>query len=133
VTAHVVRPMMNRDSQFFWDGTALGELRIQRCNACGALRFPPGPACQSCDAYDPGHVVAAGTGTVFSYVVHRHPPVPGKELPIVIALIDLDEGVRMVGEVIDVDPDEIEIGMRLQVAFNRVDDDLTLPVWRRAA
>jgi uncharacterized OB-fold protein len=59
--------------------------------------------------------------------------VPGKELPIVIALIDLDEGVRMVGEVVDVTPDEIEIGMRLCVDFNRVDDDLTLPVWRRAA
>ena len=95
-------PMVNRDSQFFWDGTAAGELRIQRCNACGALRFPPGPACPACGALDRGYVVAAGTGTVFSYVVHRHPPVPGKELPIVIALIDLDEGVRMVGEVVDV-------------------------------
>ena len=137
MTAHVVRPMVNRDSQFFWDGTAAGELRIQRCNACGTLRFPPGPACQSCDAYDRGHVVAAGTGTVYSYVVHRHPPVPGKELPILIALIDLDEGVRMVGEVVDV-PDAppesggIEIGMRVQVDFNRIDDDLMLPVWRRA-
>jgi len=132
VTARVVRPMVNRDSQFFWDGTVAGELRIQQCNACGALRFPPGPACQSCDAYDRGHVVAAGTGTVFSYVVHRHPPVPGKDLPIVIALIDLDEGVRMVGEVLDVSPEEIAIGMRLRVDFNRIDDELTLPVWRRA-
>jgi uncharacterized protein len=132
VTAHVVRPMVNRDSRFFWDGTAAGELRIQKCNACGVLRFPPGPACQSCDAYDRGHLVAAGTGTVFSYVVHRHPPVPGKELPIVVALIDLDEGVRMVGEVVDVGPEEIRIGMRLRVDFDRVDDDLTLPVWRTA-
>jgi 3-oxo-4,17-pregnadiene-20-carboxyl-CoA hydratase alpha subunit len=133
---HVVRPMMNRDSQFFWDGTRVGELRIQKCNACGAKRFPPGPACQSCPAYDRGYEVAAGTGTVFSYVVHRHPPVPGKELPIVIALIDLEEGVRMVGEVVDVpegdDGPEIEIGMALRVGFNRIDDDLTLPVWRRA-
>jgi uncharacterized OB-fold protein len=128
--------MVNRDSQFFWDGTKAGELRIQKCNACGATRFPPGPACQSCPAYDRGYAVAAGTGTVFSYVVHRHPPVPGKELPIVIALIDLDEGVRMVGEVVDVaegeDGPEIEIGTRLRVDFNRVDDDLTLPIWRSA-
>ncbi|MFL6062195.1 MAG: Zn-ribbon domain-containing OB-fold protein [Marmoricola sp.] len=124
----VVRPMMNRDSQFFWDGTAAGELRIPRCNACGALRFPPGPACQSCEAYDRGYVVAAGTGTVYSYVVHRHPPVPGKELPIVIALIDLDEGVRMLGEVVGVD--DLEVGDRLRVDYNRIDDDLTLPVWR---
>jgi uncharacterized OB-fold protein len=64
--------------------------------------------------------------------VHRHPPVPGKKLPIVIALIDLDEGVRMVGEVADVADNQIEIGMRLQVDFNRVDDDLTLPIWNRA-
>jgi len=136
VTAHVVRPMVNRDSQFFWDGTRAGELRIQTCNACGAKRFPPGPACQSCAAYDRGFEVAAGTGTVFSYVVHRHPPVPGKELPIVIALIDLYEGVRMVGEVVDVadgdDGPDIEIGTRLRVDFNTVDEELTLPVWRKA-
>ena len=132
-----VRPMMNRDSQFFWDGVAAGELRIQVCNACGAKRFPPGPACPDCGALDRGHVASAGRGTVFSYVVHRHPPVPGKELPIVIALIDLEEGLRMVGEVVDAVPDdggdvEIEIGMPLQVDFRRVDDELTLPVWRRA-
>ena len=132
MSAEVVRPMRNRDSQFFWDGTAVGELRIPKCNACGALRFPPGPACQSCDAYDRGHQVAAGTGSVFSYVVHRHPPVPGKELPIVIALIDLDEGVRMVGELVGLADVDVHIGMRVRVDFARVDGDLTLPVWRAA-
>jgi len=125
-----VRPMVNRDSQFFWDGTRAGELRIQVCAACGATRFPPGPACQSCDAYDRGYQVASGEGTVFSYVVHRHPPIPGKELPVVIALIDLDEGVRMVGEVADVD--DLSIGDRLRVDFTQVDDELTLPIWRKA-
>ncbi len=133
--AHVVRPMINRDSQYFWDGTAAGELRIQSCNACGVLRHPPGPTCPACGAFDRGHVVASGRGTVFSFVVHRHPPVPGKELPIVLALIELDEGVRMVGEVIgvpDAGEDAIAIGMQLQVDYRRIDDDLTLPIWRRA-
>ena len=137
MTAGVIRPMIGRDSRFFWEGTRVGELRIQKCNACGAKRFPPGPACQRCEAYDRGYDVAAGTGTVFSYVVHRYPPVPGKELPIVIALVDLDEGVRMVGEVVDAVSDsggdaEIEIGMRLRVDYRRIDDELTLPIWRRA-
>jgi uncharacterized OB-fold protein len=132
VTGAVIRPMIGLDSRFFWEGTAAGELRIQRCDSCGRLRFPPGPACPACGAFERGYVVAAGTGTVFSYVVHRHPPVPGKELPIVIALIELDEGVRMVGEVVDVGDDEIGIGMALRVDFNRIDDELTLPVWRRA-
>lgn len=132
MTAGTIRPMRGRDTEFFWEGTAVGELRVQECRGCGALRFPPGPSCPRCHSFDQSYVVAAGTGTVFSYVVHRHPPVPGKELPIVIALIDLDEGVRMVGEVVDVGDDEIEIGMRLRVDFHRIDDDLTLPTWRKA-
>ena len=94
--------MINRDSQFFWDGTAAGELRIQVCNACGAKRFPPGPACPDCGALDRGFVVDRRPR--HGLLLRRAPPpaVPGKELPIVIALIDLDEGVRMVGEVVDV-------------------------------
>ncbi|WP_300402226.1 OB-fold domain-containing protein [Nocardioides sp.] len=131
----LTRPMVNRDSQFFWDGTAVGELRIQSCNACASLRFPPGPTCPDCGAFDRGHVVASGRGTVFSYVVHRHPPVPGKELPIVLVLVELEEGLRMLGELVDVPDDEIadvEVGMAVQVDFNRIDDDLTLPIWRRA-
>ena len=127
-----VRPMVNRDSAYFWEGTLVGELRIQQCNACQALRHPPGPACPACGALDRGYVVAGGVGTVYSYIVHRHPPVPGKELPILLALIDLDEGVRMVGEIVDLPDTDLEIGLRVQVDFNRVDDELALPVWRKA-
>ncbi len=126
-----VRPMVNRDSAYFWEGTAKRELRIQTCIACGALRHPPGPACPACGALERGYVVASGRGTVFSFVVHRHPPVPGKELPICIALIDLEEGVRMVGELVDVAPEELEIGMPVEVDWRRVDEELTLPVWRK--
>ena len=128
-----VRPMVNRDNRYFWDGTLAGELRVQRCNACAALRHPPGPACPDCGALDRGHVVASGLGTVYSYVIHRHPPVPGKELPILLALIDLDEGVRMVGEVVDLPEDELAVGLRVQVDYRAVDDDLTLPIWRKAS
>lgn len=127
-----IRPMQNRDTAYFWEGASKGELRIQSCNACGALRHPPGPACPACGALDRGYVVASGLGTVFSYVVHRHPPVPGKELPLVIALVDLDEGVRMVGEVRGLPEPEISIGTRLRVAWDEIDDELTLPVWEVA-
>jgi uncharacterized OB-fold protein len=122
--------MINRDSAYFWDGAREKELRIQSCGACGTLRHPPGPSCPTCGAFDRSYVVATGLGTVFSFVIHRHPPVPGKELPIVLALIDLDEGVRMVGEV----PGELDlaIGDRVQVDWQPVDDELTLPIWRRA-
>jgi uncharacterized OB-fold protein/acyl dehydratase len=128
--APVIRPMVNRDSEFFWEGTRKGELRIQRCGACGELRHPPGPMCPVCGATRPDYVVARGTGTVYSYAVHRHPPLPGKELPIVLALVELDEGVRMVGELLDAADDQVEIGLPVEVSLVRVDDELTLPAWR---
>lgn len=131
-----VRPVLGLDNIYFFEGTKLGELRIQKCNACGVLRHPPGPACPDCGALDRGYVVAKGQGTVFSFLVHRAPQVPGKELPLVIALVDLDEGVRFVAEVTGVPadgPDGLAIGDRLEVDWNVVDDELTLPIWRRVA
>jgi uncharacterized OB-fold protein len=128
----VMRPLISPDTEFFWAGTAAGELRIQRCGNCAALRHPPGPMCPHCGATSPGYVTAAGTGEVYSYVVHHHPPVPGKQLPIVVALVQLPEGVRMVGELLGVRPDQVRVGLPVQVEFVRVDDELTLPAWREA-
>src|ERR1035438_6845545 len=145
--APAMRPLVSPDTEFFWAGTAAGELRLQRCEGCGALRHPPGPMCPQCGsaqdgsaqsgsiqggAAGPGYLTAAGTGEVYSYVVHHHPPVPGKQLPIVVALVQLPEGVRMVGELIGVSPDQVRIGLPVQVEFVRVDDELTLPAWREA-
>ena len=126
----VLRPAVSPDTAFFWDGAAAGELRIQRCGACGELRHPPGPMCPACGAARPGYVVAAGTGEVYSYVVQHHPPVPGKQLPIVVALVQLPEGVRMTGELLGVSRDRVRIGLPVRVEFVRVDDALTLPAWR---
>jgi uncharacterized OB-fold protein len=131
-----MRPQVTPDTAFFWAGTAAGELRIQRCAGCGALRHPPGPMCPACGTpSDGGYVIAAGTGEVFSYVVHHHPPVPGKKLPLVVALVQLPEGVRMVGEMPGVRPDQVRIGLPVRATFVQVDDDLNpfaLPAWRLA-
>jgi uncharacterized OB-fold protein len=125
----LVRPQMNRDTQFFWDGTAAGELRIQKCNACGELRHPPGPMCPTCHAADRGYVVASGRGRVFSFLVHHAPQLPGKALPATLALVELEEGVRMVGEVLQPPDGGIAIGDPVHVVFERIDDDLTLAQW----
>jgi hypothetical protein len=125
-----VRPVISHDTDFFWAGTAAGELRIQRCPVCGRLRHPPGPMCPSCGADRPDWMSATGRGTVFSYVVHHHPAVPGKQPPFVVALVELEEGVRMIGELIDVDPHDVTIGLPVEVALTRIDDELTLPFWR---
>jgi len=125
-------PLITPDTAFFWDGTAAGELRIQRCAACGALRHPPGPMCPACGAAsDSGYTVAAGAGEVFSYVVHHHPPVPGKRLPMVVALVQLPEGVRILGEMPGVRPDQVRIGLPVRVTFTQA-GDMALPAWRPA-
>jgi uncharacterized protein len=129
----VLRPIVSRDTAFFWEGTAAGELRIQRCGGCGRLRHPPGPACPACGAAKPEYIVAAGTGEVYSYVVQHHPPVPGRRLPIVVALVRLTEGVRMTGELLGVSRERVRIGLPVRAEFVRVDDALTLPAWREDA
>jgi uncharacterized protein len=127
----IMKPPYSPDTEFFWAGAAIGELRIQRCGVCGALRHPPGPACLDCGVTEKqDYQVAAGTGTVYSYVVHRHPPVPGKQLPIVIALVELTEGVRMLGELHGISSAQVGIGLPVRVDFTRIDDELVLPGWR---
>ena len=128
--ADVLRPVISPDTAFFWEGTARHELRIQRCGDCGARRHPPGPMCPACGAVRPTYDLASGTGEIYSYVVHHHPPVPGRQLPIVIALVQLAEGVRMVGELIGTAPDRVRIGLPVRVTFVEVDGELTLPAWR---
>jgi uncharacterized OB-fold protein len=131
--AYPLAPVISQDTAFFWSGLRIGELRIQRCVTCGSLRHPPGPLCPLCHSTDRDHLVASGTGEIYSYVVHHHPPVPGKKAPFVVAVVALPEGVRMVGnvmgEVADV-RDRLRIGAPVTVFFEPVGGDLVLPSWR---
>jgi uncharacterized OB-fold protein/acyl dehydratase len=128
-----LRPAVGPDTRFFWDGVRAGELRIQRCAECGALRHPPGPMCPACHATKRDHVVAAGRGVVHSYVVHHHPPVPGLTPPYVVALVELEEGIRIIGNLLGCAPGDAYIGMPVELEFQRMDEELTLPQWRPAA
>lgn len=124
------RPAQSHDNAFFWEGVARGELRIQRCTGCQALRHPPGPMCPHCQSLDWDAVVSAGRGSVFSFVVAHHPPVPPFSYPNAIALIELDEGTRLVSNLVGIAPADVAIGMRVRVEFTRVDDELILPLFR---
>jgi len=86
--------------------------------------------CLACGGAKPDYVVAAGTGEIYSYVVHHHPPVPGRQVPFVVALVQLPEGVRIVGELLGAGPEQVRIGMPVRAEFVTVDDELTLPAWR---
>jgi hypothetical protein len=124
------RPARTQDTAFFWDGVAAGELRIQRCTRCRALRHPPGPMCPHCQSLEWDALVASGRGRVFSFVVVHHPPVPPFAYPNAIVLVELDEGTRLVSNLVGVDPADVTIGMPVQVEFTRVDEELVLPLFR---
>lgn len=126
------RPAQSADTSFFWEGARRGELLIQRCVSCGTLRHPPGPGCASCGSLDWDTVTSAGRGVVHSFAVHHYPPIPGFEYPLAVGLIDLDEGTRLVANIVDIDPGAIEIGMPVEVAFASFGDDLVLPQFRPA-
>jgi uncharacterized protein len=112
----LMRPALSRDTAFFWEGVTAHELRIQR-RPDGSLQHPPVPAVWQDKAEPIDYVVAAGKGTVFSFVVHHAPKVPGRTLPFVIALVELEEGVRMLGELRNVDHAKVAIGMPVHATY----------------
>lgn len=124
------RPAVTADNAFFFEGTRRGELLVQRCGGCGRLRHPPLPACPQCRSLDWAPVPVAGTGTIYSFVVVHHPQVPAFDYPLPIALVELDDGVRMVGQLVGVDPAAVRIGMAVAAELTAVDDELTLPLFR---
>jgi uncharacterized protein len=126
------RPAITQDSSFFFEGAKRGELLIQRCESCGKLRHPPRPACPYCRSLDWGTVVSSGRGTVFSFVVVHHPQAAGFEYPLPVVLVELEEGTRLISNVSGIEPEDLRIGMEVEVDFRSYADDLTLPVFRPA-
>jgi uncharacterized OB-fold protein/acyl dehydratase len=129
----MMRPSSSRDTKFFWDGVNAHELRIQK-RLDGSLQHPPVPALWQDKEAPIDYVVAGGKGTVFSFVVHHAPKVPGRTLPFIIALIELEEGVRMLGELRNVEPATVEIGMPVRATYidfpaNDVGPAWTLYAW----
>ena len=112
----MMRPSSSRDTVFFWEGVKAHELRIQR-RPDGSLQHPPVPAVWQDRAEPIDYVVASGEGTVYSFVVHHAPKVPGRTLPFVIALVELEEGVRMLGELRGVEHDKVKIGMPVRATY----------------
>lgn len=127
------RPGTTHDTLFFWEGARRHELLIQRCTACATLRHPPQARCDRCGSYDWDARRASGRGEVYSYVVAHHPQVPAFDYPLPIALVALEEGTRIVGEIVDCAPEDVAIGMPVEVTWIDDGDDLSVPAFRPAA
>ena len=127
------RPAITQDNAFFFEGAAQGRLLIQRCASCGRLRHPPGPMCPACRSLEWDTVDASGRGVVYSYVVNHHPQVAAFDYPLVVALVELEEGTRLVSNVVGVDAHDVHVGMPVEVEFVAFDDELTLPQFHPTA
>jgi uncharacterized protein len=124
------RPALTQDNSFFFDGARAGRLLIQRCATCEVLRHPPRPACAACGSFEWDTVESAGRGTVYSYVVVHHPQVPAFDYPLPIAVVELEEGTRLVANLVGIEADAVHIGLPVAVAFVVTDDELTLPMFK---
>ena len=128
-------PQPDEDTAPFWEAARDGRLLIQRCESCGAVQFYPRVLCTACGEGPPAWQEASGRGTVHTFTIVRQNLVPPfKDLaPYVLAIIDLEEGVRMMGNVLECDPADVHIGMAVEVVFEPATDELSLPMWRPAS
>ena len=111
----------------FWQGCQAGELRYQRCHSCGLSNFPPTEHCRQCLSGGLRWARSGGHGEVYSWTVVHRPVTTEFDPPYAPAIVTLDEGYQMLTNVVGVAPDDLAIGMRVQVQFHAVGDGVTLP------
>ena len=128
-------PRVDEESRGYWEALARHQLYLQRCRDCGTKRFYPRALCPRCLSSSTEWVRASGRGAVYSFTVTHQNQAPGfrEELPYVLAIVELDEGVRIMTNVVGCAPDAIRIGMRVEVVFDDVTAEITLPKFRPAA
>jgi uncharacterized protein len=134
VEAEYLKPLPHPtpDSEPFWEACRRHSLEMQKCNACGQFWFPPGNRCVHClsDAWD--WKALSGKGSVVTFTVMRRAYHPGfsSDLPYTVAVIELQEGPRLISNVVDCAPEAVEIGMAVQVVFQDATPEASLPLFR---
>lgn len=126
-------PKPTPETAHYWEGARQGELRLQRCNACQHTYFPPRPFCPDCGARDVSVIKASGKAKLYSYVI-SHMPSPGFEPPFAIAVVELEEGPRLMSNILDCPqtPEALVLDMPLEVTFEKLTDEITLPQFKPA-
>ena len=123
-------PNPSRWSAPYWEGCAIGELRFQRCDACGNVNPKPGWLCRRCGSRALTWERSAGRGRLYSWTVVWRPQRPVFEVPYAPAIVEIDEGPHVVSAVVGCEPEELTAGMALAVEFHPVSDTISLPYFR---
>jgi len=119
-------PEPNRYTQPFWDACQRGVLEVPACLDCGQLFLPGGPVCPSCWSADITTKPVSGDGKIFTFTVYRHSYHPALKIPYVVALVELTEGPRLISNIVDCAPEDVDIGMAVRVKFER-EGEFVLP------
>jgi uncharacterized OB-fold protein len=131
-TEHPVpMPPIIWDNMGYWEGINRHELVFQRCKECGTWRHPPRPVCPKCRSFEKEWAPSTGKGTVYSCVTYQESPHPGFKAPYSVVLVEMEEGVRLVSNMVDIKSEEISIGMPVEVVFEDIAEGLTLPKFRK--
>ncbi len=120
-----------KSSTSFWEGIKEKQLLLQRCKQCSKWLHPPRPVCPKCRSRDHEWVPLTGKGSIYSWATIHESPHPAFKSPYTVVLVEMDEGPRLVSNMIDVTPEELQIGMSVEAVFDDVAEDLTLPKFRR--
>jgi uncharacterized protein len=125
-------PVIEDDTRAFWDGAREGHLLIRSCRACGVAHYYPRPFCPSCWSDDVEWVEASGRATLYtgSTVYRNDLPPFHEQVPYVAAVVELAEGPRMMTRLVGCEPEEVSMEMALEAAFEPLDDDVTIVVFR---
>ncbi len=128
-------PATDTTTQPFWDAAREGRLLINRCVACGRAFAYPRPACPRCWSTDVAWEQASGGGVVYTFSVVRQNDLPpfNEQLPYVLALVDLDEGPRLMTRIVGCAPESVRIGMPVRVCFESIAEDVTVPYFTPSA
>jgi uncharacterized protein len=127
-------PILDGLAKDFYHWCTQGELRFQRCTDCGAWRHVPREMCAECGSWNWEWAKSSGRGTVFTWTVVARALHPAfqSDTPYAPVVVEMDEGVRLLGSVVDCPPDQLRIGMSVEVVFDAVTPEITLPKFRRA-
>jgi len=124
-------PELKGEFQPFWEGCQRHELIIQRCPRCGTLRHPPRPMCPNCNSMETEWVKSSGKGELYTWTVVHRPVHPAfAEVPYIVGMVELKEGVRLISNVIECSIDDLQAGMPVEVVFERVNDEIVLPKFK---
>ncbi|MEQ1438851.1 Zn-ribbon domain-containing OB-fold protein [Fontimonas sp. SYSU GA230001] len=128
-----IAPIVTPDAKFFWEAADREEFVGQKCADCGRFTFPPRPMCPHCHSLKREIVPLSGRGKVISWTLPRHPPPFGFREPPIIAVIELDEGIRFVSNVVGTTLDQMRHDMAVEVLFEPTMNNHKVPVFRPSA